>query len=154
MPTIRHADRNNAEELQELQLLWEASVRASHDFLPEQMIVSLRPYVLDAFEHIETLLVLTKNDAQSNELLGFIGLQEQKIEMLFIHPHVFGQGHGQKLLTHGIQAYGAQEVDVNEQNPKAVRFYQHMGFSLVKRSPLDGQSNPYPILHLRLEQTA
>ncbi|OAT53609.1 histone acetyltransferase [Providencia heimbachae ATCC 35613] len=41
-------------------------------------------------------------------------------------------------------------IDVNEQNPQAVGFYQHMGFSQYRRSELDGQGNPFPVLHMRL----
>jgi putative acetyltransferase len=41
-------------------------------------------------------------------------------------------------------------VDVNEQNPQGVGFYRHMGFEQVGRSELDGQGNPFPLLHMRL----
>ncbi len=42
------------------------------------------------------------------------------------------------------------KVDVNEQNPQAVGFYEHMGFRLVSKSELDGEGKPYPILHMQL----
>ncbi|MGY0625916.1 MAG: GNAT family N-acetyltransferase, partial [Paraglaciecola chathamensis] len=44
----------------------------------------------------------------------------------------------------------ATKVDVNEQNPKALGFYQRIGFKVVGRSELDGQGKPYPLLHLAL----
>ena len=40
-------------------------------------------------------------------------------------------------------------VDVNEQNPQAVGFYNHMGFKVFKKSELDEQGNPFPILHMK-----
>ena len=45
---------------------------------------------------------------------------------------------------------GAREVTVNEQNPQAVGFYRHMGFEAYKRTGLDEEGNPYPLLYMRL----
>jgi putative acetyltransferase len=41
---------------------------------------------------------------------------------------------------------------VNEQNPQAKGFYEHMGFQVYKRTDTDEQGNPYPILYMRLAQ--
>ena len=41
-------------------------------------------------------------------------------------------------------------VTVNEQNAEAAGFYGHMGFKVYKRTPLDEQGNPYPLLYMRL----
>ena len=42
-----------------------------------------------------------------------------------------------------------RDLDVNEQNPQAYCFYQKQGFKKYSRSELDGQGNPFPVLHLR-----
>lgn len=31
-------------------------------------------------------------------------------------------------------------------------FYEHLGFKVYKRSELDEQGNPYPILYMKLEK--
>ena len=46
---------------------------------------------------------------------------------------------------------GVREVTVNEQNPQAVGFYQHMGFEVYKRTETDEQGGPYPLLYMRLK---
>lgn len=46
--------------------------------------------------------------------------------------------------------YHVGQLAVNEQNPVAKGFYEHMGFEVVSRSPLDDQGNPYPILNMVL----
>ncbi|MFU2077134.1 GNAT family N-acetyltransferase [Avibacterium endocarditidis] len=66
--------------------------------------------------------------------------------MLFIAPEQRDKGIGKALLQHGIEALGVNRLTVNEQNPQAVGFYQHMGFQTVERHELDEQGNPYPIL--------
>ncbi|HGJ5875650.1 MAG TPA: hypothetical protein ACHBX0_03620 [Arsenophonus sp.] len=42
------------------------------------------------------------------------------------------------------------KVDVNEQNKQAIGFYQRHGFRVYDRSELNGQSNPFPLLHMWL----
>ena len=39
-------------------------------------------------------------------------------------------------------------TDVNEQNERAVGFYERMGFVRTGHSPRDGQGRPYPLIHL------
>lgn len=58
-----------------------------------------------------------------------------------------------KLIQYGIQNYGIREVTVNEQNPQAVGFYEHMGFVTYKRTELDEEGNPYPLLYMKLVET-
>ena len=64
--------------------IWEVSVRASHKFLSEEEINQLAPQAKSALQQIETLWVV-----QDGELpVGFMGVQEKKIEMLFLHPTI------------------------------------------------------------------
>ncbi|AFT68647.1 Acetyltransferase, GNAT family [Alloalcanivorax dieselolei B5] len=72
--------------------------------------------------------------------------------MLFIAPEARGTGVGSLLAAHAVERQGATKVDVNEQNKQALGFYKHIGFSVVGRSPLDGQGKPYPLLHMELVQ--
>lgn len=69
--------------------------------------------------------------------------------MLFLDPAVRGRGIGRRLLEHGIERLGVAELTVNEQNPQAVGFYEHMGFSAYRRTELDEEGRPYPLLYMR-----
>lgn len=82
--------------------------------------------------------------------LGFVGLNENHVEMLFIEPGLRGKGIGRTLLDHARRSRSQMSVDVNEQNPDAVGFYLHYGFIQTGRSPLDGEGRPFPLLHLSL----
>ncbi|MGJ8681935.1 acetyltransferase [Paraglaciecola sp.] len=128
--------------------IWEESVRATHEFLPEENIKSLKSQILMFyFDAVE--LRGAKNE--NNEYVGFIGVADGNIEMLFVSPKYIGCGIGALLTNHAIKHQSAIKVDVNEQNPAAVGFYQHIGFKVVGRSELDGQGNPFPLLHMGLE---
>ena len=79
-----------------------------------------------------------------------MGIDDGKLEMLFISPAERGRGLGRKLLEHGIKKYGVKELAVNEQNPQAKGFYEHMGFQVYRRTERDEQGNPYPLLYMKL----
>lgn len=138
----------NESLLQNLLHIWEESVRATHLFLSEKDIAGLRPLVLQGLGGIDQLLIYSVDDG--NAPLGFMGVHDHKIEMLFISPAAMGQGIGKKLVTYAIDTLNVSSVDVNEQNPRAIGFYEHMGFYVIERSPLDEQGNPFPILHMKL----
>ena len=137
-----------AREFPELVNVWEASVRATHHFLNEEDIEFFKPLILN--EYLKALeLRGIRNDRGG--IVGFIGIAEQKIEMLFIHPDARGKGIGQKLLKYALQELIATKVDVNEENQQAVGFYEHLGFKTVNRSDIDPSGKPYPILHMELK---
>ena len=128
--------------------LWEASVRATHDFLPQGYIERLRPLVRGQYLGFVELRAWRDDDGR---IQGFAGVHDGKLEMLFIDPACRGQGIGKALLASVVDELGVREVDVNEQNPQAVGFYLKQGFVQVGRSEVDGQGDPYPLLHLKLE---
>ncbi|HBL03781.1 MAG TPA: acetyltransferase [Aeromonas salmonicida] len=126
--------------------IWEASVRATHHFLPEAEIDVLKPLILEHY-FAAVDLVCARDETG---IAGFCGVHDGNIEMLFLAPEARGRGIGRLLVAHAISRQGATRVDVNEQNVQALGFYQRMGFVVVGRSPLDGQGKPYPLLHMVL----
>ena len=110
--------------------VWERSVRATHDFLAEDDIVGLRPEAESGIAGVERLTVAYDGGAPC----GFAGSQDGKLEMLFVAPE-----HAR-----------VRTLDVNEQNPQAVGFYEHEGFVVAGRSPVDDAGRPFPLLHMRL----
>ena len=127
--------------------VWENSVRATHDFITEEDIEFFKPIIMEqAFPAVALKCVKNEN----GEIVGFVGVHDAKVEMLFISNAVRGQGIGKVLLKYAIEHLEATKVDVNEQNPLAVGFYEHIGFKIVSRSPLDDMGKPFPILHMTL----
>ncbi len=130
--------------------LWEASVRATHHFLKEEDIAYFKPLILNIYLDAVELRCMRNSEGK---ILGFSGVAEGNLEMLFIHPDYRGQQIGKKLLDYAIQEQEVNKVDVNEQNEQALGFYQHFGFEVVSRSELDPSGKPYPILHMELKRS-
>lgn len=137
------------EDLPRLTEIWEAAVRATHLFLGEEDIELFRPLVRDGYLPAAERLAVARG--KSGDAIGFVGVDGSKVEMLFVDPTRHGRGIGTALLRHAINAWGAERVDVNEQNPLAVEFYLRKGFALQSRSERDGLGKPFPLLHMRLK---
>lgn len=126
--------------------IWEDSVRASHLFLSEAEIQEIKAYVPQALTGVSRLLVAERVLGQP---VAFMGIEGPRLEMLFLSPAERGAGLGRQLLEYGILHYDLQELTVNEQNPQAVGFYQHMGFETYRRTDCDEQGGPYPLLYMK-----
>lgn len=133
--------------IQQLLEIWEKSVRATHLFLSDSEIENIKKYVPQALSEIPHLIVAENEEKYP---ISFMGIDGQKLEMLFISPEERGKGFGKKLIIFGIETYSVNELAVNEQNPLAKGFYEHMGFHVYKRTYNDEQGNPYPLLYMKL----
>lgn len=136
----------NREEYPVLTGIWERSVRATHDFLTEDVISDIkRVLASDYFPQVELYGAVT-DDGRTR---GFIGILGDRIEMLFVDSDSLRHGYGSALVDFAI-GRGAVKVDVNEQNPSATKFYNAKGFAIESRDATDEAGRPYPILHLSL----
>ena len=126
--------------------VWENSVRATHLFLSDSEIQSIKKYVPQALNEVLHLLIA---EDESGRPVAFMGVEAGSLEMLFIAPEERGKGLGKRLIQYGIKNYSVEKLTVNEQNPQAKGFYEHMGFQVYKRTDLDEQGNPYPLLYMR-----
>ncbi len=134
--------------INELLEVWENSVKATHLFLSSEEIKNIKEYVPQALKGVSHLIII---ENENHKPIAFMGIEDTKLEMLFIKNSERRKGLGKQLLNYGIEKYNVNELAVNEQNPYALGFYEHMGFQTYKRSELDEQGNSYPILYMRLD---
>lgn len=127
--------------------VWESSVRATHLFLSDREIKSIREYVPQALKGIAHLVIA---EDETGCPAAFMGIEDGKLEMLFVSLEERGKGLGKYLIQYGIENYAVGRLAVNEQNPQARGFYERMGFQVYKRTDLDEQGNPYPLLYMSL----
>lgn len=145
---IIETNKRTQDLIQQLLMVWEKSVRETHLFLSDAEIENIKKYVPEALNGVSHLIIA--NDKEGY-LVAFMGIENEVLEMLFIMPEQRGKGLGKDLLSLGIEKYGVKQLTVNEQNPQAIGFYEHLGFKVYKRTDNDEQGNPYPLLYMHLE---
>ncbi len=143
--TILEVKERSETLVEQLLAVWESSVRATHLFLSEEEIARIRQYVPQALEEVSVLVIAQNDEGRPN---GFMGIAGQYLEMLFVADEERGKGIGKDLLLYGMNTYGVNDLSVNEQNPQAEGFYEHMGFTVYKRTECDEQGDPYPLLYM------
>lgn len=127
-------------------LVWERSVKATHHFVT--------PGDIDLFKGMVQQIDFTAFPVyclvEGGCVLGFLGLADGQIEMLFLDAGAIGRGLGTKLIRFALDELKANKVDVNEQNLSAVRFYRKFGFKVYTRNEKDDHGKDYPILKMKL----
>lgn len=132
----------------ELLTVWEKSVLATHHFLTPEDFIEIKE-MLKSFDFEKlSVFCLTEND----RVLGFVALEDLKIEMLFLDPEYIGKGFGYQLLDFAVSTHKANLVDVNEQNINAKNFYEKFGFETFKRTDKDDLGKNYPLLKMKLKK--
>lgn len=144
---IIKTNKRTPDLIQQLLIVWEKSVRETHLFLSDAEIANIRKYVPEALHGVAHLIIAIDEEGHA---AAFMGIENEVLEMLFIAPEHRGKGLGKELLSLGIEKYGVKQLTVNEQNPQAIGFYEHLGFKVYKRKDNDEQGNPYPLLYMRL----
>ncbi len=138
--------KNRTPLLDALLTVWEDSVRATHHFLSDAEILKIKTYVPLALFGVENLVV---GEDPAGHPIAFLGVENHRLEMLFLAPSARGHGLGRQLMQFGDEHYGITELTVNEQNPQAVGFYEHLGFTTYKRTYHDEEGSPYPLLYMK-----
>lgn len=114
--------------------------------MSDNEIEDIKGYVPQALKEIPHLIVA---ENESDQLVGFMGIEGKMLEMLFVSGTERGKGIGKMLIQYGMEKYFVNELAVNEQNPLAKGFYEHMGFLVYRRTAHDEQGNPYPLLYMK-----
>ena len=144
---ITEVENRTPDLINQLLEVWESSIRATHLFLSDSEIKSIKEYVPQALGGIAHLIIA---EDEAGRAVAFMGIEDGTLEMLFISPEERRKGLGKRLLQYGVENYGVKRLAVNEQNPQAKGFYECMGFRVYKRTELDEQGNPYPLLYMEL----
>ncbi len=140
-----HFRLSTNDDLPRIMDIWRRAVDATHDFLAPDDRDAIEAELVTFFPQISLLLAVDDNDTP----LGFMFLHDGHMEALFIDPDQHGKGIGKALIQRAVAEHPALTTDVNEQNHKALGFYEHQGFERTGRSTHDGQGRPYPLIHLR-----
>ena len=95
----------------ELIQLWEASVRSTHHFLTEDDIQYYKPLIRNKYFRAVELYII--RDRKTEQITAFMGLSDELIEMLFVHPDEQRKGYGKRLMEYARDKKQMDKVNVN-----------------------------------------
>ena len=126
--------------------IWRAAVDATHGFLTPEDRGEIDRMVTDQFLPRAELWLAEDHDGQ---VLGFLVMEGEEIDALFVDPAMHGQGYGTALVEHALTLSPHATVEASEQASNALPFYKARGFVPIGRSETDPQGRPYPLVRLR-----
>ena len=125
--------------------IWRAAVDATHGFLTPQDRADIDGMVQGFLAAAPLWLV----DRPDGVAAGFLIMDGDLIDALFVDPAVHGRGIGTALVGHALSLAPNALVDASEQASNAAPFYEARGFVRTGRSETDPQGRPYPVIHFR-----
>ncbi len=119
-----------------LQIWLETNIRA-HNFIEKE-------YWTGNYEMVKQILpeaeVYVYEAEKSGQIAGFIGINDQYIEGLFVKESVQSNGIGKRLLDHAKSRKTELRLGVYQKNMRAVRFYLRENF-LIHTEQMDEDTN-------------
>lgn len=104
------------------------------------------PDDLAEFEQAKKLVAIV-----DGQVCGFVGVEENQIGWLYVHPDHAGQGIGRRLLRQAITTIdGTACVHVLAGNTRALALYESEGFSPIEK--FNSRNNGYPCVVMKLSQ--
>jgi putative acetyltransferase len=125
--------------------IWRAAVDATHGFLTPEHRAEIDAMVVDWMPTVALWMI----DDPSERAVGFLVMDRNLIDALFVDPAAHGRGYGTALLDHALTLAPDAVVDASEQATNALPFYESRGFVRIGRSETDPQGRPYPLVRLK-----
>lgn len=140
---IREIRKGEKADYSQLMAVWESSVKATHHFLKPEDFEFYKMIIPDYFPNVDLYVI-----SSGEKIYAFMGISDDNLEMLFVSADSRAKGYGKSLLMYALNKLNVKKVDVNEQNTRAVGFYERFGFKVIGRSEKDSMGKDYPILKM------
>lgn len=88
---IKEIKEKNSSLTSQLLEVWEDFVKATHLFLSNDEIKNIKEYVPQAILGVSHLVII---ENENNQPIAFMGIEDRKLEMLFIRNSERGKGLG------------------------------------------------------------
>ena len=125
---IRELQRNDINKVADI---WLDTNIKTHDFIPAQYWKSNFKSVKEALLQAEVYVY-----AYDTEIQGFIGINDEYVEGIFVSGEMQSQGIGKILLNYAKDKRNKLFLNVYQKNVRAISFYQREGFE-IQYSSLD-----------------
>lgn len=118
-------------DLEEVAKIWIDTNMKAHDFIPSQYWQNNFQMVKEMFLQAEIYVY-----EDTGRIQGFVGMDGDYVEGIFVAWEAQSQGIGKRLLDFVKERKKSLRLSVYEKNERAVRFYQREGF-VIREERLD-----------------
>ena len=127
-------------DLPSIMQIWIDSNVEVHSFIPKK-------YWMDNFEMVKDILPQAEIYVYENlgKISGFIGLNKDYIEGIFVEKNMRSKGIGKQLLNYVKKLKDEMHLSVYQKNYKAISFYQRENF-VVQAESIDNDTNEKELL--------
>lgn len=122
-------------DIDDVMQIWKNENIQAHNFIPKEYWESNYEYVKKLLPKSE-IYVYIEND----KIKGFIGINENYIEGIFVNSNYQNKGIGTALINKAKEEKEELTLNVYEKNREAIKFYEKNGFEIVKES-VDKETN-------------
>ena len=125
----------NIDDLDNLMDIWLNNNIKTHNFIDQN-------YWINNFDYVKTLLPTSDIYVYeiNNSIIGFIGINKNYIEGIFIKEEYQNKGVGSKLLNYIKNLYNELYLNVYKNNDNAIKFYKKHNFNIIKEK-IDENTN-------------
>lgn len=116
-------------DIDDVMNIWITENIKAHSFIPNEYWKNNFEYVKNILPNAEIYVYL-----EDNFILGFIGLNDNHIEGIFVNSNYQGKGIGTDLLNKAKEIKQQLTLNVYKKNLKAIKFYQKNAFEITEEN--------------------
>lgn len=122
-------------DINDVMKIWESENIKAHQFISKKYWKNNYNYVREILPNAEIYVYVIKND-----IVGFIGLDQNYIEGIFVDTNNQGNGIGTSLLNKAKENRNTLILSVYKKNINAIKFYTKNNFAITSES-IDKNTN-------------
>ena len=116
-------------DINDVMQIWENENVKSHKFIQEKYWKNNYNYVKEALPKAEIYVYIF-----GERIVGFIGLNKNYIEGIFVDENNQGKGIGTSLLNKAKENRNCLKLSVYKKNTNAISFYKKKGFEIINEN--------------------
>lgn len=123
---IRKFEKNDIDVIMQI---WKNENIKAHKFIPKEYWENNYDYVKEILPNAKIYVYILKED-----IVGFIGLNKNYIEGIFVDTNNQGNGVGTSLLNKAKENRDDLTLSVYKKNVNAINFYKKNGFIIISEN--------------------
>ncbi len=120
--------KKDSKDIKKIMDIWIASNLDAHNFISKDYFYNNFDIVKDAIENATVYVY-----EQESKVVGFVGINQEFIEGIFVDRNYRSKGIGKKLINYCKKNYNTLSLNVYCKNKKAIEFYKREGFEICEK---------------------